>query len=481
MKLDGFLLKLFLFILLILFLISYPQSYPQAQYLTPEDELAISGFEQVATEIEHYFGDKGFYPLRLSDLITEKYLAEFPINPYKPGEKMKQIPFCEFYPGGLVYLPYSLGGESIDNFVLGLLGGKSTGDELRIATSFTEDQIDQIIKSGERWKIVKLPQSIVKSLDSMMKQIALDIQSKLEEYFEEEGEYPVDLKTLKEGGYLEEYPDNPYYLLSSTAQEKVEFTADIDNAMSGGILTYYPYSIDGKQLRDYFLGATGIRESERLDLFYALTRWDGLYELLPENVKSDERKEGYIIWLKNEGKGGNPAGYTFLKEHPEYILHDATWLKGQPDYRARDQLFQIQISLARYYFDNGVYPPNLDVLVEQGYCYWLLNPYADTIPNAPKWMKPVKPGEFTPGGIVYLPYTPTWGDWQGKGLVAYELLLLGSALDSGMDVGSETPDGWKYHWQWDNYPAPLGFAPGFDGKPDGVILILSSRPENHED
>jgi hypothetical protein len=69
----------------------------------------------------------------------------------------------------------------------------------------------------------------------------------------------------------------------------------------------------------------------------------------------------------------------------------------------KNNLHMYQLGIERYCVDTeGVYPPNLDVVVDKGYIEeYLPNPYYGLVDGAPPKMLPVRAGHFIPGSVVY--------------------------------------------------------------------------------
>jgi len=462
------------------------------------DEAAKTGLQQVQLALERHQVDTRAYPLLLSELVPA-YLPAMPDNPYLPGERMKQVSPEEFYPGGTVYRPFSMGGEVIDHYFLGVFGAKKdggldlflTGDRIywlgdyrfypdREHDGKPEGVIMLLDNLGDdawgelrehRKLIYQVPEEIVAKLDARAKKLAHELQAQIERCREDWGMPDGRDDVLEYGRYREgitELPENPYYLVDDSAALRMQ-AAKLEDARAGDIV-YYPFATDGSELDRYILLVKGGRWSKSLDLFLGPEYWDDLYVTFDPPVEPDGYGEGFIIALDS----WDDSTRKLLHEKPWLIYHDAAWLAAQPDSRAKEAAFQMQLAVERYSVDNDVYPLNLQVLIDEGYTYWPLNPYAETDPSAPRRVMQVEPGDFTPGGIVYFPYE--FPGYEGKGLGAYYLSIYGARADEGLDVGAKTPDGWRFYWYREDVPAPPGFATEKDGEPDGLIILLSSGP-----
>ena len=461
------------------------------------DGAAKAGLQQVQLALERYHVDSDAYPLLLSELVPD-YLPAMPENPYLPGERMKQVSPEHFYRGGMVYHPFSLGGDVIDHYFLGVFGAKKDGGK---DLFLTDDRIywvgdyrfyperkldgepeglimvldnldeDALAKLKEHRKLIyQLPEDIVAELDARAKQFAHALQAQIERCGEDWG-FGDDLDHVLQYGYdggITELPQNPYYLVSDYAAPRMR-AAKLEDAAPGDIV-YYTFSTDGSELDRYILLVKGGRWNDGLDLFLGPRHWDDLYALFDPPVQPDGGGEGFVVALDN----WDDSTRKLLREKPWLIKHNAAWLASQVNERAKEAAFQMQIAVERYSVDNDVYPPNLQTLIKEGYTYWPLNPYAEFDPSAPKRVMQVQPGEFTPGGIVYFPYE--FPGYEGKGLSAYYIGIYGAAPNGGSDVGAMTPEGWRFYWFGKELPAPDGFAIERDGKPDGIIVLLDSGP-----
>lgn len=47
-----------------------------------KDQVVAHDLAQMRKAIDQYFGDKGSYPDRLEDLVSQRYLRELPVNPH---------------------------------------------------------------------------------------------------------------------------------------------------------------------------------------------------------------------------------------------------------------------------------------------------------------------------------------------------------------------------------------------------------------
>lgn len=47
-----------------------------------KDQIVAHDLAQMRKAIDQYFGDKGVYPDRLEDLVTNRYLRALPVNPH---------------------------------------------------------------------------------------------------------------------------------------------------------------------------------------------------------------------------------------------------------------------------------------------------------------------------------------------------------------------------------------------------------------
>jgi len=487
-------------------LLSFAALTPAFSESSDKDKLALEGYRVVREALEEFFEARGEYPLRLDELKSQGFLDEFPENPYVSGRTMNQVRTLEFASGMLVYHPFSMNGEKIDSYFLGVYGGTERlkwkyypeqgeffnppylailydlQDDplakalLRYEFSLAEGSIEDLKKRENRKKIWALPEAVVDNLDEKMKSIAHHFQIAVERYYVDNEEYPPSIETLLSLGYIEKYPQNPYYLIDDEAKMLVS-PSDLEAGVRAGNIVYHAFSIDGVNLTDYFLAPIGMHGSDTKDYFYGEPKWDNFYEVLPADTKKDGHPERFLLMLANGSDDHWQEIKNKLRENPAIILHDYAWLSANPDNRAKSKLHEIQLALERYAADNdGLYPQELEIIQEQGYIYPPLNPYKDVVPDAPERMWQVKPGEFVPGGIVYLPFT-----MPGKegGLVGYELALMGAKKDGGMDVGAETPEGWKMRWYYLEKvkEIPKGFTDKTDGIPDGIIMVLSSGPE----
>jgi len=140
--------------------------------------------------------------------------------------------------------------------------------------------------------------------------------------------------------------------------------------------------------------------------------------------------------------------------HVEYTLTES-------DLTALENLHRVQLAIERYamYNPSGEYPPDLQILVEEGYLdgyEWPHNPYAKGNPGVFLRMHQVEIGNFMPGGIIYYPFeVPGF-----KGLSAYNLSVYGATPDSGRD-----------------YLLGLITYGDLKVKLEGGLILLSSYPE----
>ncbi len=468
-----------------------------------KDSQAVAGWELVRSKLREFYEERGEYPLRLSELVNEGFLEEFPKNPYVGGWRMEQVRSASWAEGKLVYHPFSLGGEKIDSYFLGVYGGsieKIEGDPnrlrmtpsyfsilygfdnplakalLKYSFSLTETELKDLKKKENRKKIQNLPQTLIDELDAQMKSNAHLFRLMVERFaVDNYGTYPPSIERLQALGYFADYPDNPYYLLDDSAPAKV-IPAKLEDGFVAGSVVYHPFVPDGTALETYLLLARGTRQSKSKDLFYGPVAWDNLYYILPEDLEKDGFSEGFLIAFSSVPAENEPSIEKALRDNPGVILQDASWPDAQPDNRAKDALHRIQLSIERYAADdpNGVYPPDLQTLVDEGYLYWPLNPYAEDKEGVKKRMTQVKPGDFEPGGVIYLPFE--FPSYEGKGYLAYYLAVYGAEPDGGMDVGSFKDGSFEFYWDVENVPAPPNFAGGRDGENDGIIIVLSSGP-----
>jgi len=468
---------------------------------TDEGSLAAdakSCLHTVQLGVERYYVDHGAYPLLLSESVD--YISVMPENPCLPGERMRQVSPEEFYPGGIVYHPFSLDGEVIDHYFLGVFGAKKdggkdlflTGDRIHWVGDyrFWPDRkrdgkpeglimlmddlgADAVARLQENRRLIyQLPENTVAELDASAKERIQELQVQIERCRIDWG-LPEDLEEAIEygsnNGGVTELPENPYYLVNESAAPKMR-AAKLGEAASGDMV-YHLFSTGGKVLDRYILLVKGGRGSSDVDIFYGEVAWDNLYTLFDPPVQPDSRSEGFIIALND----WDDSTRKLLREKPWLIYHDAAWFASQVDERAREAAFQMQIAVERYSIDHDVYPPNLRILIDQGYTYWPLNPYAESDPSAPTRVAQVEPGDFIPGGIVYFPFE--FPGYEGKGLSAYSLGIYGSTPDGGSDVGAMTPHGWRFYWYGEKQLSPPGFPAERDGEPDGFVVVLTSGRE----
>lgn len=296
--------------------------------------------------------------------------------------------------------------------------------------------------------------------DKQMKQLLHGVQLAVERYSVDYGACPVNIQVLMDEGYLSDPPANPYFGLDDRAPEKL-LEEELKLRATPGAVVYHPYSLNGSTLDGYILLAAGTKESganglHAHDLFYGEPRWDSLH-FFTEDGKGDGRWEHYILLL---------ARPSLSPENVFVVARGANLAPPDLKQDVRDAAHAVQLAVERYGVDNdGIYPPDLQTLVDEGYVYWPLNPYFGAVPDAPVRVPFCSPGEFVPGGIVYQPIAMP--DRFGNALVAYNLGVFGDDPDGGMDAGAFVDGEWRFYY---------GVPASPDGVTDGFILVLESGP-----
>ncbi len=303
----------------------------------------------------------------------------------------------------------------------------------------------------------------ISQADMAMKQLTHAVQLGLERYKLDFGVCPDSLQALLNEGYLTEMPDNPYASLWSQSPAKC-IEEDLSFRPTPGAIVYHPYTLDGDSLGGYILLGTGMKDSDTSavsahDLFYGEPRWDSMKYFMPDG-KGDGRPERYVIMLSSP---------SLAPEMVVTVTHDAAWLSAQPDYRAKKALHALQLAAERYSVDDekGAYPRDIQTLVKEGYIYMPLNPYYGVVPGATMRIEVCAPGEFKPGGIVYIPFTMP--DRSGAELVGYQIGIYGGEPDGGIDAGAVIDGEWRFYPFLEKPTNP-------DGVPDGFIVVLGSGP-----
>jgi len=129
------------------------------------------------------------------------------------------------------------------------------------------------------------------------------------------------------------------------------------------------------------------------------------------------------------------------------------WLKGI--------LYTLQEHLEDYKGANGYYPDHLADLEElEGY-HLPMDPVSVLTFHAPRKLREVKLGDFTPGGLVYYSYIK-----YGERVDAYYLGAYGFNPHGGRDCFRGSPS-WNNTYDEDEMR---------DGKPEGLIMLLTEPP-----
>ena len=307
----------------------------------------------------------------------------------------------------------------------------------------------------------------VAQADMEMKQRTYAVRLGVDRYYADYGTYPETVTDVFDEGYLAEMPDNPYASLWSQAPAKCT-VEDLSFRPTPGSIVYHPYTLDGDSLGGYILLGAGMRGSDTraassYDLFYGEPRWDSMKYFMP-NGEGDGRPETYVIMFSSP---------ELTPDMAVAVTHDAAWLYAQPVNRAKQALHSVQLAAERWSIDNdGAYPPDIDTLVEEGYIYMPLNPYYGVVPGATMRIEVCAPGEFKPGGIVYMPFTIP--DRFGEGLVGYQIGILGDDPDGGIDAGAAIDGEWSFYPFLEQPTNP-------DGIPDGFIMVLGSGPSPEDE
>ena len=148
------------------------------------------------------------------------------------------------------------------------------------------------------------------------------------------------------------------------------------------------------------------------------------------------------------------VGYLLLLlfiTYPLYVMFD----NRQKSERLHDNLEIIIDNLKEYASEHGVFPVDLQLLIDDGYITnFPDNPYHD------RYMKPRSPGYAFSGDFTYLPIYDERGRVLGCVLLGY-----GPNIDGGRDIFTEGKD----------YTHLPKFSPDPDGKPDGIIHILTAQ------
>lgn len=299
--------------------------------------------------------------------------------------------------------------------------------------------------------------------DKQMMQLLHAVQLGVERYAVDYGAFPPSLQPLMDEGYLSDPPANPYFGLDKNAPERL-VEEELEWRPTPGAVVYHPYSLNGSTLDGYILLAAGTKESganglHAHDLFYGEPRWDSL-RLLLEDGQGDGRPEQYIILLSRP------------QLSPENVLAVARGASLAPSdlmQQVREAAYSVQLAVERYGVDHdGVYPPDLQAVVDEGYIYWPLDPYYGSSPEIPLRVQPTTPGHFIPGGVIYEPYALP--ERFGNSLVGYTIAIYGADTDGGQDVGAVVNGEWLFYDPFAEEEAAR------DGIPDGIILVLSSGP-----
>lgn len=137
---------------------------------------------------------------------------------------------------------------------------------------------------------------------------------------------------------------------------------------------------------------------------------------------------------------------------------------AQADMAMKQLTHAIQLGIERYNVDFGVYPDDIQDLIDEGYYEGMPdNPYASLWSQAPaKCIVEELSGRATPGAIVYHPYTT-----DGNHLDGYILLAAGLKESNTHDFFYGEP-------RWDSLHGFMENCNG-DGRPERYIILLTSH------
>jgi hypothetical protein len=123
------------------------------------DRIAVrSNTHKIRTALQKYGSDKGFYPDTIDPLVTDSYLANFPINPFT-AYPAKNVPYGspDCY-GNFTYLPVALRGKVMGFYLIGY-GYKGTkGSDL--TGSGIEDHVEVVLDNSLPQLSISMQQEI---------------------------------------------------------------------------------------------------------------------------------------------------------------------------------------------------------------------------------------------------------------------------------------------------------------------------------